>query len=370
MIAHFEKVFDEPYPWDQYAQCLVRDFVAGGMENTGCTLMTLGSARGEPGSQDDLISHELAHQWFGDLVTCKTWAHIWLNEGWASYAEAVWNEHKGERTSADKARTAYQKTIRGFIQSQRARNRTIAPAGAAMVSNRYSNPDAVFTKAEDPYAKGALVLHMLRQRLGDELFWRATREYLNRYKFSVAETDDFRREMERVSGQNLQRFFDQWTTRCGLPRLNAEFEWDEVAKTLKVSIEQTQKIDYLNPAFALSLPVRVKSEAAEAQWFTIDFDTTRTVAVFQLETKPTQVTLDPNMNVIAAVDVKKDLAWWIEDLLHGPSYAAKIAAAEYLAGVPDKRAQAALTRAAADQLEDDTVREAAWRGVGLTVAGK
>lgn len=370
MIAFFEQKFDEPYPWDQYAQCIVRDFVAGGMENTGCTLMTMGSTRGGPGSQDSLISHELAHQWFGDLVTCKTWSHIWLNEGWASYCEALWNEHKGSLESEEKGRIAYQKTVRGWIQGQRSRNKTVAPRGAPLVTNRYMDPDAMFSRAEDPYGKGALILHMLRVRVGDEAFFAATRAYLNKYKFDVAETDDFRRELERFSGQSLERFFDQWANRCGLPRLGAELDWDDAAKTLSVRLEQTQKIDGMNPAFAFTLPILAKFADGSTRWLSIDMDAPTASATFGLEEKPTHVTLDPEMSVIAAVDIKKDLAWWINDLEHGPTFASRMLAAENLSFHQSEHARAALTRIAADQWEDPTLRAVALRGMAMTVAGR
>jgi aminopeptidase N len=360
MVACFERLFDEPFPWDQYAQCIVRDFVAGGMENTGCTLLTSSASQGEAGSQDSLIAHELAHQWFGDLVTCRSWAHLWLNEGWATYAEALWNE--------DAAKTRGQKTIRGFIRGQRARNHSVAPEAVPLVTYRYSNPDSLFSRPEDPYGKGALILHMLRTRLGDEAFFRATRAYLDRHKFGEAETDDFRREMERASGQSLQRFFDQWAYRCGLPRLGAEIEWDDATGSLSVRLEQTQTIDALNPAFAFEMPVFVKFSDGSARWLSVEMDAREAKATFVLAAKPTQVTLDPEMSVVAAVELRKDLAWWIRDLEEGPTFAARIAAAEHLSLHDSPEVKMALTRVAADQRADTLLRATAMRGATLTMA--
>lgn len=326
MVVFFERIFDYPYPWDQYAQCVVRDFVAGGMENTSCTLLHSGAATGEPGSQDDLISHELAHQWFGDLVTCKTWADLWLNEGWASFSEALWNEHKAGKESPEAGRRAYQRTIRGFFQSQRFRNKSSWPQYTPMVSNRYDNADTLFSRPEDPYAKGAMLLHMLRARLGDNAFFSGARSYLKKYAYKVAETSDFRREMEAASGQSLERFFDQWALRPGLPRLDAELSWDEQSSQLEVSILQTQHIDGYNPAYAFTIPIRLKFEDQSTKFVYMDIDSITSNATFKLDAKPTQVTLDPGMTIIAPTQMKKELSWWMNELSDPPSEFAQIQA--------------------------------------------
>lgn len=330
MIAFYEKLFDYPYPWDQYAQCVVRDFSAGGMENTSCTLLYAGAGRGKPGSQDDLISHEIAHQWFGNLVTCKTWADLWLNEGWASYSEALWNEHKASKESPEAGRRAYQRTIRGFYQSQRFRNKSSWPQYTPMVSNRYDNADTLFSRPEDPYAKGAMLLHMLRARLGDDAFFSGAKAYLKKYAYKVAETSDFRREMEAASGQSLERFFDQWAMRPGLPRLDAQLDWNDQTKQLEVSIQQTQHIDGYNPAYAFSIPIRLKFEDQSTKFVYMDVDSITSNATFKLDSKPIQVTLDPGMTIIAPTQMKKDLAWWMDQLADPPSEFARVQALQAL----------------------------------------
>jgi len=308
MVRFFEQRFGVPYPWAQYAQCCVRDFVAGGMENTGCTLLTHTVTRkNTPGSNDDLISHELAHQWFGDLVTCDSWDHLWLNEGWATYSEALWAEHKGAKVSPEKARSEYRRTILGFAHGQRRRNHSHAPSAPAIVSNRFTDPDKVFMKADDPYAKGAMILHMLRQRLGDEAFFKATTLFLQRFAYKSAETDDFRRVLEEVSGQSLERFFDQWCSRPGLPRLSVTQDWDESTSTLTVSMTQTQTIDALNPAYAISVPVLVKVTEQDRRWVYLDTESKTATTSIQLPSRPAQVSVDPNITILAAVTIDKPL---------------------------------------------------------------
>ena len=223
MVAHFSKLFGEPYAWDKYSQALVRRFRAGGMENTSATTMQSSSATASPGSQDDVISHELAHQWFGDLMTCKGWEHAWLNEGWASFAEALWSEHDAVARKRNPTQ-AYQRQIIGFMSAQRGLNRTYAPLFPPMVSNLYGDSMEPFMKANDIYSKGAVVLHMLRMRLGDEVFWRGVHAYIQKHKLTCVETDDFRHALEEASGLSLERFFQQWCDRPGLPRLAVELE--------------------------------------------------------------------------------------------------------------------------------------------------
>ncbi|MGH7133386.1 MAG: M1 family metallopeptidase [Phycisphaerales bacterium] len=291
MVKLFEEVFDEPYPWDKYDQVIVRNFRWGGMENTSATTLSDSAAIGRAGSNDDLISHELAHQWMGDLLTCKSWAHLWLNEGWATFCEALWNEKvNGE--------DGYFRTITESAASIIGRDRGSAPDATPMVSNRYSDPDDNFNKAANPYGKGALVLHMLRERLGDETFYKGVRLYVDRFKFSEVETDDFRKVMEEVSGQSLERFFWQWCYRPGIPRLNVDAMWDEATGKLKVRVEQTQKVDKLNPPFAFKLGINCDLPDGPKMVY-MDIDTRVAEATFELPARPKMLDVNPRLTVLA-----------------------------------------------------------------------
>ncbi|CAG0950252.1 aminopeptidase N [Phycisphaerales bacterium] len=359
MVAFFEKTFGEPYPWDKYAQVCVRSFSAGGMENTSCTLLTEGTSRvGEAGSRDDLISHELAHQWTGDLMTCKGWAHLWLNEGWASYAECLWNEHKAGEDQTE-AHRAYHRSVLNYVRAQRMRNRGSAPTTPPIVSNRYTDPDSVFRKRDDPYAKGAMILHMLRERLGDHAFFGGVRDYVQTYKFSCVETDDFRRCLERASGQSLERFFAQWCYRPGLPRLAVDLDWNEESKSLNVAIEQTQTINPLNPAYSLAVPIRVKFEDESFEWIDLVSDQHQTAHSFTLKAKPVQVSVDPNITCFSAVETRKPLAWWLDEAAKAPTLYARLQAVDALAAFDIPEAKALLANLADNEGEDFMLREAA-----------
>lgn len=358
MVAHFNERFGELYPWDKYSQALVRRFRAGGMENTSATTMQSSSARAPAGSQDGIIAHELAHQWFGDLVTCNSWEHAWLNEGWASFSEAIWEEAAASKNK----KQAYQRRIAGFLGAQRAMNRTSAPLFPPMVSKRWGDPMETFMKPNDIYSKGAVVLHMLRQRLGDEVFWTGVRAYIQKYRLGTVETDDFRRCLEAASGQSLERFFTQWCYRPGLPRLAAELEWrgagPEGTGELFIAIEQTQPIDADNPAYAFSLPVLLKMGDKGNRTVFVDCDQKHSEATFRLDAKPEDAVLDPQLSVAAPTSIKKPLAMWLEQA-DDESLFAQLQAVEHLREFEDATARQCLARIAGDDTRADLVREAA-----------
>jgi aminopeptidase N len=204
-------------------------------------------------------------------------------------------------------RRAYQRTISGFFARQGGLNRAHAPVFPAMVSNRYPNPDSVFMKTDDVYAKGALVLHMLRMRLGDEAFFAGVRLYIQRFKFKEVETDDFRRCLEEASGESLHRFFDQWTARPGLPRLGITISWDAPAATLRIAADQTQRIDASNPAYAFELPILLKFKDKPSRTVYLVMDTRHAEGSWELSEAPVDVVVDPSISIAAPAEVTKSL---------------------------------------------------------------
>lgn len=261
MMDLFSKLTKVDYPWPKYEQIVVEQFTAGGMENTGATTLnerTLHDARAHLDySSEGLVAHELAHQWFGDLLTCRDWAHIWLNESFATYFDALWTEH-----SQGGDAFAYEM----FQNSERGR-----PAGARrpIVDRRYPSPDSMFDGRV--YPKGSCVLHMLRLQLGEAPFWRGIQSYTAALADRSVETVDLRRSLEKASGRNLEGFFTQWTERPGHPVLDVRLARDATRGFLTVTITQTQKGEaYQFPAELLfrfgkrevrhTIPVRSKRE--------------------------------------------------------------------------------------------------------------
>lgn len=357
MIAHFEQLFGTTFPWDKYAQIICRDFAAGAMENTSAsTFAAMFGRRGASGFADGIVAHELVHQWFGDLVTCRSWEHLWLNEGWATFGEALWAEQqRGRRRYDGVIWEKFSATV------SRTGGRT-APRDAALVSNLYRNPDQRFYAAENPYDRGAIVLHMLRRRLGDDVFWKGVRLYLSRHRFNQVETDDFRVALEDASGESLERFFDQWVLRPGHPQLAVDLEWadnegrnGESSGTLRVRVEQTQPIDEFNPAYAFVLPVWLDLPEGGRTGRTVHIvcDSRVTTAEFALPRKPDSVSVDPGMTVLADTTIRQDLAAWLRQLERGPSVSARAIAARVLGGFDDDRARAALEALAFGDLDED-----------------
>ncbi|MDQ7012611.1 MAG: M1 family metallopeptidase [Planctomycetota bacterium] len=325
MIAHFEQLFDEPYPWAKYSQAIVRDFAAGAMENTSATTFFPFAAAAEPGTLDDIIVHELVHQWFGDLVTNKSWAHLWLQEGWATFGEALWDEETAraealedgdtEDEAAAAARKAYIRSMRGnFRASAMGASRTSAPNDPALVSNLWNNPDLNFMKANNPYSRGACILHMLRERLGEEVFWRSIRLYLDRHRFGAVETSDFQHVLEEVSGEQLERFFDQWVFRAGAPKADVELDWqpafagdDDGPGVFTVTFRQVQKINADNPAYAMVVPVYCRYDNGSGEYVYIVTEEREATATARLDRKPDEVLIDPYFWNILDADITRDI---------------------------------------------------------------
>lgn len=316
MIDLFEKRFGTPYPWDRYDQLCVKNFGAGGMENTSATSMyptaVFDKAALLDGDLDGLISHELCHQWTGDYITCKSWEHIWLNEGWATMGSALWAE---ERDGED----GYLDAIRGnFRVAERDKTANDLP----MVSNVYEQPGETFRRPANPYPKGASILHMLRMTLGEDVFWKGVQLYFKRHGLGVAETSDFRYALEEASGRSLEWFFDQWCSTPGCPELAVKIQYAGETRELLVDVTQNQKIDEKTPAFRFTLPVWVRTASGDR---TVDINVSEKTTSFRttLDGPPSLVVVDPWLHVLKTITTDKTMAMWELQAAAGPTIAAR-----------------------------------------------
>jgi aminopeptidase N len=282
MVKFFSEKTGLKYPYAKYAQTMTRDF-GGGMENISATTQTdnmIHDARTElDQTSDGLESHELAHQWFGDYVTARSWSDIWLNESFATYFQAMWDEHSLGRDDflyldVKGNQDAY---YGAWARGQR----------RPIVTKNYLNPDAVF----DTYAypRGGAVLHMLRTALGDENWWRSINHYLTKYANQPVETEQFRIAIEETTGQSMDWFFDEWVYKMGHPVFRVTQDYDPAAKVVKLTVRQEQKPDptsdypqagyFQTPvdielgAGSQSTVTRVQLEPKEEQTITIPFST-------------------------------------------------------------------------------------------------
>jgi aminopeptidase N len=314
MLGYFSKRFGIHYPWDKYAQIVAYRF-GGGMENTSAT--TLGEIMHDERSMldrtaDSLISHELAHQWWGDLVTCRDWAHIWLNEGFASFAECLWDEHKD---GAD----AY-----AYNLVQKSRAAMNGGKTRPVVDRRYPNPDSMFDSRA--YPKGAWLLHMLRRRVGEDAFWRAIQKYGTEHRLQSAETADYRRTLERESGRNLERFFYDWTERPGHPVLEVTTEYLPASQQARVVIKQTQS----GEPFHFPLTVLLHS-AGSAKPVAVQQDVTdkEYTVLVPLPGPLTLVEVDPEQTILAEIKETKSRDLWAAQLTNGSTVPVRIRAAQH-----------------------------------------
>ncbi len=219
MVEYFGTITGTPYPWNKYAQVVVSDFIFGGMENTTATTMyehiLLDARAAIDITSDDLIAHELAHQWFGDYVTCRDWSEGWLNEGFATFFEHVWREQAKGRDEYD---FGLKGDLEGYLAEATGRYRR------PIVCQDYDAPLDLFDR--HLYEKGALVLHTLRVELGDDLFWKGIAVYLERHARGVVETRDLMRAMEEVSGRSLGKLFEQAIYKPGHPECDVHVAWE------------------------------------------------------------------------------------------------------------------------------------------------
>ncbi|MBI3649703.1 MAG: DUF3458 domain-containing protein [Acidobacteria bacterium] len=261
MVAYFSQRLDYDFPYPKYAQVMAHNF-PGAMENITATTMSDTAVHDQRAhldlSSDGLVAHELAHSWFGNLLTCRDWSELWLNESFATFMEAMWTEH-------DKGRDAYLYEMHNNQEEYfRAWNSGLR---RPMVTRLYQDPDALFDAYV--YPRGAAVVNMLRFVLGEEMFWKALRHYLKKYQWQNVETQQLVVAIEEASGQNLQWFFDQWLYQMGHPELAVAYRYDDSAKTVTLTVKQTQKPDeqrkwFATPAvFTMPVDVAITTAAGE-----------------------------------------------------------------------------------------------------------
>ncbi|MEW5849217.1 MAG: M1 family metallopeptidase [Myxococcota bacterium] len=340
MIAFFERILGVPYPYPEYTQVAVADFVFGGMENTGCTTQTDRTLHDERAhldfTSDELVAHELAHQWFGDLVTCRTWSEAWLNEGFATYFASLWYEE-------DKGKEEFLYDLwlhaRSYFDEDGRRYRR------PIVTRRYQEPIDLFDR--HLYEKGARVLHMLRVELGDTLFFGGLKRYLQRHAKGPVTTDDLCRALEEESGRSLERFFDDWVRGAGHPEITVDYSYDADAGLALITIKQEQRADEgaREPRrWHLSVPVRIHcGDQVITQTLKVERDSERfPVAVPK---RPTRVVVDPDDGILKTVKLRLPEELLIAQLKEDPSCMARIRAAFALQDLPTIKSQDALFHA-------------------------
>ncbi len=277
-----------PYAYEKLAN-VQSNSVSGGMEAASAIFYSAASVVGDRNTRwRNVVIHEIAHQWFGNAVTERDWNDVWLSEGFATYFTLLFVEHAyGRDEFVDGLRRSRQ-TVLDF---------DLRTPGYRVVHENIDDMSQVTTGMT--YQKGAWVLHMLRQRLGDDRFRAGVRAYYQRFLNANASTADFREAMEQASGQDLSAFFDQWLYRGGVPRISGTWSWDPALRTVKVNLRQTQP----GMPFHVSVEVAVQVPGAPVRVERVNVTTGSAAATFKADAEPTALVLDPNVRLLAAMEL-------------------------------------------------------------------
>ncbi|RYZ10189.1 MAG: aminopeptidase [Myxococcales bacterium] len=354
MLEFFSKRFGTPFPWRRYSQVVVSDFIFGGMENTTATTLYEHVMLDERAALDvastDLVAHELAHQWFGDYVTCRDWSHAWLNEGFATFCEHLEREQR-------LGRDEYDYGVAGDVDTYL--NEASGRYQRPIVCRDYEEPIDLFDR--HLYEKGGLVLHMLRRELTDEVFFEGARRYLARHAFGIVETTDLMRALEEASGRSLERFFDQWVYRPGHPELTCKVSYDD--GLLSVALKQTQKTGE-TAAFALPVEIEVMSADGVRTRHQKLMTQAHDVLTVKLEKRPQHVGLDPEQRMVGKLTFEAPGDMLRHQLAEGSNALLRWTAADALSKKQDPATVTSLSETLARESEAWMVRLEAARALG------
>ena len=343
MIEFFSEKYGYLYAFPKYAQVCVDDFIFGGMENTSTTLLTDRCLLDQRAAIDNrntesLVAHELAHQWFGDLVVIKHWSHAWIKEGMASYSEVMWTQEEYGTQEA-----AYYRLLeaRNYLAEDSSRYRR------PIVTHVYR--EAIELYDRHLYEKGACVYHMIRALLGDDLFWQAIQTFVRDNAHKTVETIDLLRAIEKASGRNLLFLFDQYVYRGGHPDFKVAYSWDADSKLAKVTVTQTQvKEGSSTDLFDLKIPIAFgypQEGTTEFTTFPVRIFEREQSFYFPLAEKPQFVSFDMGNNYLKTVALEYALPELQAQLQFDPDPVSRIYAAIAIAKKGGLEAVKTLTKA-------------------------
>jgi aminopeptidase N len=356
MLDFFSTLLGVPYPWDKYSQTTVDEFVEDGMENTSATTLTTSmllnprTAVERPEGEDLLISHELAHQWFGDLVTCKDWASLWLNEGFATAMEMIWEEHKYGRDEA--AYTRWQ-SARNWMERERL-------YGVPIVTRNFRDS---LQYEGNVYMKAGIVLLMLRDQLGAPDFYRALNHYLEKYRGQNVVTADLVKAIEEATGQNVDAFFQQWIYRAGAPKFEVHYTYEEAGRQVRLEVRQTQAIEGAVGVFTVPVEVAVTTPGGTNHFPILISKQTETFS-FSADGRPLLVLFDPGDKLLKSVNFAKGWQEWVYQLGHAATVPDRADATVALADFPSNDAVVAALGDAAQKDPFWGVRSHARQSLG------
>ncbi len=310
MLDFFSGLLGVDYPWEKYAQVVVHDYVSGAMENTSAAVFGSFMQRDPRALLDetyeDVVSHELFHQWFGDLVTCESWSNIALNESFATYGEYLWNEHKYGIEVAD---YYSMRDLNAYLRQAKIRN-------APLIRFQYEEQEEVFDRIS--YQKGGRILHMLRSMVGDDAFFAGLNLYLDQNRFRSVEAHHLRLAMEEATGQDLNWFFNQWFFSEGHPVLDIAYDYIDSLQVQVVTIDQRQDFE-TNPLFRIPMRIDLYSESG-VESHDVVCHRAREVFLFDAPVRPALVNVDAGKSLICTKSDHKQEDEWVYQYHHGPLF--------------------------------------------------
>ncbi|MGB5243987.1 MAG: M1 family aminopeptidase [Lutimonas sp.] len=335
MIDFYSSYTGLDYMWPKYAQMVARDYVSGAMENTTAVLHAE-NAQQVPGQLIDensweyVIAHELFHHWFGDYVTAESWSNLTVNESFANYGEYLWIEHKYGKDEADAHR---HDEIQGYL------------AGGNelkdLVRFQYESREDMFDAVS--YNKGGTILHMLRNYLGDDAFRAGIKQYLTDHAYGTGEAHQLRLAMEKVSGKDLNWFFNQWYFNHGHPKLEVKYDYNDQSKLVAVSIKQTQ-----SEIFEFPLTIQVY-EGGKPKTYPVWIDKKEQAFSFKYNKRPDLVNVDSDRILLAEITDSKTTENYVHQYLHAAKYEDRREAIDHLGEhQADKIALTTLSKALQD----------------------
>ncbi|MGB2629202.1 MAG: M1 family aminopeptidase [Candidatus Acidiferrum sp.] len=323
MIEHFSTTLGVDYPWEKYSQAMVDDFVAGGMENSSATTNASSSLRSPIlekeyiEGEDGLISHELGHQWFGDLVTTKDWGNIWLNEGFATFMETVWVEQHFGKDEAD------------YDRWEASRNWNASRSLFAKPIVRHDFDDSGEFDS-NVYTKGGWVLYMLRHQLGSQQFYAGLKYYLEVNRGKNVMTYDLIKAIEEATHTNVDQFFDQWIYGAGAPKFEVSYVYDDTKKQVTMTVKQTQKIEGRVGLFRVPVDVEITNRTGP-KLFPVVVSKASETFTLPSESAPEMVLFDKGNQVLKSIEFKKEKKDFLYQLKNATEVADRADAAVALA---------------------------------------
>jgi len=330
MIKFFSNKLGVEYPWDKYSEIVVRDYVSGAMENTGAVIFGdyVYKTKREliDGNDESTIAHELFHHWFGDLVTCESWANLPLNESFANYSQYLWDEYE---YGIDEADYNAIEEANGYYQSGGYHD---------LINFYYKDKEEMFDGHS--YNKGGRILHMLRNHLGDDAFFQGLNKYLTSNAYKSAEVHNLRLAMEEVSGEDLNWFFNQWFLGKGHPVIFTEQEINQEQQTVTLHIQQAQSFN----VFRLPVKIALWDETGKHS-YSLVLDSANQQFTFPFKGKLANVLLDEEQILLAKVYEEKPTAQYIHQFYNADKFRAKSTALKHIAKSTDSEKNTVLVSA-------------------------